>query len=72
MNINHDNLSDWESRMLLETVWHFITPDIRRKVMDVSPALYNKACGWDVVDIRHGSVRISVNGRTRIETGEEL
>ncbi|QFG04567.1 hypothetical protein SEA_JEEVES_92 [Mycobacterium phage Jeeves] len=65
--IKQENLTDFEARMLLDTLWHFITPEVRCKAIESSPILYNKACGWDVVDVRHGSTRITIKGRQPIE-----
>jgi len=70
MRVKQENLTDWEARMLLETVWQFLDGYARRRVIETSPSLYNKACGWDVVDIRHGNARITVEGRKTIEDEE--
>lgn len=39
--------------MLLDSVLHYIGPDIRRKVMSEVPKAYNAYCGSEIIQVVH-------------------
>lgn len=44
-------MSDHEKSQLIDAVMHYITPEIRGKVMREVPKAYNSFCGREVVKV---------------------
>lgn len=47
--MNPDNLSCHEKEVLLRHFFHFLKMEDRQKLMATYPAIYNKACGREIV-----------------------
>jgi hypothetical protein len=44
-----NTMTNHEKDLLLDSLMHYLTPDIRRKVMHEVPSAYNAYCGREIV-----------------------